>query len=97
MYQTAFVHSSYVLKKDKDYEQLLKGSTEKKIEFSDKPKNTLELFEKDYEDMEFLGDRCLDLSVAYYLYRMYPGTDQGFKTKMKTKLFSKKSLLKKYN
>ena len=94
LYQTAFVHSSYVLKKDKDYEQLLKGSSEKKIEFSDKPKNTLELFEKDYEDMEFLGDRCLDLSVAYYLYRMYPDTDQGFKTKMKTKIVKKESLAK---
>lgn len=90
LYQTAFVHSSYINKRDKEYEQLLK--CDKKIEIIDKPDGVLPLFEKDYEDMEFLGDRCLDLSVAFYLYRMYPDTDQGFKTKMKTKIVKKDSL-----
>ena len=89
MYQTAFVHSSYIFKNvlnDKDLE--------KKAEFTDKPSNAIKLFDEDYEDMEFLGDRCLDLSVAFYLYRMYPDTDQGFKTKMKTKIVKKESLAK---
>ena len=91
LYQTAFVHGSYIKKKDIEYDNLVKG-TDKKIEFSEKPSNTLDLFDKDYEDMEFLGDRCLDLSVAFYLFRMYPETDQGFKTKMKTKIVKKESL-----
>ena len=54
----------------------------------------MKLFDVDYEDMEFLGDRCLDLSVAFYLYRLYPDTDQGFKTKIKTKIVRKESLAK---
>lgn len=91
LYQTAFVHSSYINKKETDQQG---KSLEKKIDYMEKPPNVLDLFDKDYEDMEFLGDRCLDLSVAYYLYRMYPETDQGFKTKMKTKIVKKETLAK---
>lgn len=78
LYQTAFVHSSYVV------------NTQNPI--TENVNNSIPLFTKDYEDMEFLGDRCLDLSAAFYLYRKYPDTGQGFKTKMKTKLV-KKSML----
>ena len=74
LYQQAFVHSSYSLKNNEN------------IDIINKPANAIDLFDDNYENMEFLGDRCLDLSVAYYLYRMYPDTDQGFKTKMKTKI-----------
>ena len=89
LYQTAFIHGSYIKKKQFDN---LNKSGEKVIELAEKPNGVLDLFEEDYEDMEFLGDRCLDLSIAFYLYRMYPDTDQGFKTKMKTKLVKKESL-----
>lgn len=89
LYQTAFIHSSYI--KKKQFENLGKYN-DKKICIVEKPDNVLDLFTEDYEDMEFLGDRCLDLSVAFYLYRMYPDTDQGFKTKMKTKIVKKESL-----
>lgn len=88
LYQTAFVHSSYVKKTQQEH---IKNS-DKKIEITPRPSNALDLFEEDYEDMEFLGDRCLDLSIAFYLYRMYPDTDQGFKTKTKTKIVRKNSL-----
>lgn len=89
LYQTAFVHSSYA--KKKQFEATGKYA-DKKIQISDRPEGCLDLFDNDYEDMEFLGDRCLDLAVAFYLYRMYPTTDQGFKTKMKTKIVKKDSL-----
>ena len=81
IYQTAFVHTSYT-----------KNTNE--IDFTNKPEKVLDLFEEDYENMEFLGDRCLDLSIAFYLHRMYPTMDQGFKTKMKTKLVKKETLAK---
>jgi len=81
IYQTAFVHTSYT-----------KNGNE--IDFTNKPENVLDLFDDDYENMEFLGDRCLDLSIAFYLHRMYPKMDQGFKTKMKTKLVKKETLAK---
>lgn len=78
IYQTAFVHSSY-LKNDQN-------------PITENTNNCIELFEKDYEDLEFLGDRCIELAAAFYLYRKYPDTDQGFKTKMKTKLVKKEML-----
>jgi dsRNA-specific ribonuclease len=86
LYQRAFVHCSYVSK--------LLQDNEKNIDIKNKPKNCIDLFEEDYEDMEFLGDRCLDLSIAFYLYRKYPDTDPGFKTKMKTKIVKKETLAK---
>ena len=86
LYQRAFVHCSYVSRVLQD--------GEKHIDIKNKPKNCIHLFEEDYEDMEFLGDRCLDLSIAFYLYRKYPDTDPGFKTKMKTKIVKKETLAK---
>ena len=47
-----------------------------------------------YENHEFLGDRVLDMSVAFYICRKYPDRDQGFKTVLKTKLVRKSSLAK---
>ena len=93
LYQTAFVHSSYV--KKCIYDSLNKDGT-KTIEVSEKPNGAIELFEEnqDYENQEFLGDRALDFSIAYYIYRKYPDTSQGFKTVLKTKLVKTSSLAK---
>ena len=93
LYQTAFVHSSYV--KKCIYDSLNKDGT-KTIEVSKKPQGAIELFEEnqDYENQEFLGDRALDFSIAYYIYRKYPDTSQGFKTVLKTKLVKTSSLAK---
>ena len=71
---------------------ILTKNTDKTVEIAEKPEELFDLFDEDYEVMEFLGDRCLDLSIAFYLYRKYPGQDQGFKTKMKTKLVRKEQL-----
>jgi ribonuclease-3 len=38
------------------------------------------------ERMEFLGDSVLSLIVANYLYHRYPDQDEGFLTRIKTKL-----------
>jgi len=93
LYQTAFVHSSYV--KKCIYDSLNKDGN-KTIEVSKKPPGAIELFEEnqDYENQEFLGDRALDFSIAYYIYRKYPDTSQGFKTVLKTKLVKTSSLAK---
>lgn len=81
IYQTAFVHKSYTFKEN--------------TEIIDCPSDiNTKLFSKDYESLEFLGDRCLDLSVAFYLYRKYPDADPGFLTKMKTKIVKKETLAK---
>jgi len=80
VYQQAFVHGSYI------------NNPEIKNIISPKPDNVLGLFTHDYEDLEFLGDRCLELSVAWYLYKKYPDSDPGFKTKLKIKIVKKDTL-----
>jgi ribonuclease-3 len=90
-YQTAFIHSSYIRKNVFD-----SVKSDKKIELAPKPDNILDLFDElnDYENQEFLGDRVLDMSVAFYIYRKYPDSDQGFKTVLKTKVVKKNTLAK---
>ena len=80
LYQQAFVHGSYI------------ENPEIKNTILPKPVGVLGLFKKDYEDLEFLGDRCLELSVAWYLYKKYPDSDPGFKTKLKIKIVKKDTL-----
>jgi ribonuclease-3 len=46
------------------------------------------------ERLEFLGDSVLDLIIANYLYHQYPDQDEGFLTKMKTKLVNGTQLAK---
>ena len=93
LYQTAFVHSSYV--KKCIFDSVNKDGS-KNINISTKPEYAIELFEEhqDYENQEFLGDRALDFSIAFYIYRKYPNTSQGFKTVLKTKLVKTSSLAK---
>ena len=80
LYQQAFVHGSYI------------ENPEIKNTILPKPEGILGLFTHDYEDLEFLGDRCLELSVAWYLYKKYPDSDPGFKTKLKIKIVKKDTL-----
>jgi ribonuclease III len=80
LYQQAFVHGSYI------------ENPEIKNTIVPRPKDILPLFKHDYEDLEFLGDRCLELSVAWYLYKKYPDSDPGFKTKLKIKIVKKDTL-----
>lgn len=44
------------------------------------------------ERLEFLGDAVLDSIVAEYLYEKYPNKDEGFLTRIKSKIVSRKSL-----
>lgn len=88
-YQKAFVHSSYVKKKIFDS---VNKEGNKTVEITSKPDSAIDLFEDDYENQEFLGDRILDSSIGFYIYRKYPDTNQGFKTVLKTKLVKKEQL-----
>ncbi|PLX02110.1 MAG: ribonuclease III [Marinilabiliales bacterium] len=44
---------------------------------------------EDNERLEFLGDAVLDTVVADYLYAHYPSRDEGFLTKMRSKLVNR--------
>lgn len=83
LYQTAFVHTSYVRK-----------SSDSSMTVTPKPSGVLDLFAENnsYQDLEYLGDRAIDFSVAFYIYRKYPNTTEGFKTILKTKIVKTNNL-----
>ena len=44
------------------------------------------------ERLEYLGDAVLGTIVAEYLFKKYPNSDEGFLTKMRSKIVKRKSL-----
>jgi len=46
------------------------------------------------ERLEYLGDSVLSTIVAEYLYKKYPGRNEGFLTKMRSKIVKRKTLNK---
>lgn len=47
---------------------------------------------KNYERMEFLGDTLLSTVIAEHLYKKVPGGDEGYLTKMRSKVVSREHL-----
>jgi ribonuclease-3 len=50
------------------------------------PSGCVPLQERSYERLEFLGDSVLNLAVSSYLFERYPRENEGFMTRMRTKL-----------
>jgi ribonuclease-3 len=78
LYQTAFIHKSY--NPLEDYKEFIK------------PDNCLPLQNKSYEILEFLGDSLLGCMTAEYLYKRFEGEDEGFMTKIKTRIVNGEQL-----
>ncbi len=78
LYQTAFIHKSY--NPLEDYKEFIK------------PDNCLPLQNKSYETLEFLGDSLLGCMTAEYLYKRFEGEDEGFMTKIKTRIVNGEQL-----
>ena len=74
----AFIHSSYTKKVPKEIGE--------NVVLANKPEGALELMDDDYERLEFLGDAVVSIVVAKYLYERFPDENEGFLTKMRTKL-----------
>lgn len=89
LYQKAFCHSSYV---EDTADQAL--SNHKKVVYTECPSSCMPFQEESYENLEFLGDRVIELCVVWYLFERFPTQDEGFKTKIKTKLVNTDSLAK---
>jgi ribonuclease-3 len=83
----AFTHKSYC-KKDIYPQQILDDA---KNELGNPP-NLLELYDDSYERLEYLGDRVLKLLVSFYLFKRYPKQDEGFMTRLQTKIEDKTNL-----
>lgn len=92
---------NYYFSKDKDFTRRLKdllgfvptNLSIFKLAFSHKSNNS----DKGYavqnnERLEYLGDAVLGTIVAEYLFQKYPNHDEGFLTKMRSKIVKRKSL-----
>ena len=76
IYRKALVHKSYTTRKNENF---VTGNV-------NCPENCLPLQEECNERFEYLGDSVLSTSVANYLYKRFPNENEGFLTKMRSKL-----------
>ncbi len=82
-FKIAFVHISY-LKTQQLTDKFIKLL--KEIEPVKINNNMVPLQENSYEVLEFLGDAVIHSIIAEYLHHRYPDKDQGFLTKLRTKI-----------
>ena len=86
-FEEAFTHKSYC-KKDIFPDDILTAS---KKELGNPPE-LLELRPRSYERLEYFGDRVIKLTVSMYLFYRYPDQDEGFMTRLQTKIEDKTNL-----
>ena len=82
LYKKSMVHKSYCTRKN---ENAIEGNVEC-------PADCLPLQEESNERLEFLGDSVLNVVVATYLFERFPAEDEGFLTRMRTKLVNGRML-----
>lgn len=85
--QQSFIHKSYV-----DKNIIPKSILSQAKKELGNPQNLLELQPNSYERLEYLGDRIIKLCVTKYLFLRYPNDDEGFMTKLQTKIEDKRNL-----
>jgi ribonuclease-3 len=76
LYRLAFVHKSYCTRKNENF---INGNV-------NCPPDCIFLQEANSERLEFLGDSVLGMAVADYVYERFPESEEGFLTKVRTKL-----------
>jgi ribonuclease-3 len=76
IYRKAFINKSYCTRKNENF---LNGNEQC-------PPDCIPLQEESNERYEFLGDSILNFVVGNYLYDRYPYENEGFLTKMRTKI-----------
>ena len=82
IYRLCFVNKSYCTRKNENF---IDGNM-------NCPEGCLPLQEESNERLEFLGDSILNITVAAYLFERYPSENEGFLTRMRTKLVNGKML-----
>lgn len=82
VYRKAFVHKSYCTRKNENF---LDGNV-------NCPDDCLPLQEESNERLEFLGDSILNMVVAGYLFERYSDENEGWLTRLRTKLVNGKML-----
>jgi len=86
-FRQAFTHKSYIEKEIFPKEILIESKNE-----LGNPDNLLELQKSSYERLEYFGDRVVKLVTSMYLFYRYPDEDEGFMTRLQTKIEDKTNL-----
>ena len=86
-FREAFTHTSYC--KKIIFTDTVLNDAKKEL---GNPTSLLELRDKSYQRMEYFGDRVLKLIVSMYLFYRYPNENEGFMTRLQTKLEDKTNL-----
>lgn len=76
IYRKAFVHRSYCTRKNENF---INGNMQC-------PHDCIPLQEESNERLEFLGDAVVNFVVGRYLFNRYPDENEGFMTRIRTKL-----------
>ena len=85
-FHEAFTHKSYCIKEF--FTSDILNECKKEIN-NDK---LIELRERSYERLEYFGDRVIKIVVSFYLFNRYPNQDEGFMTRLQTKIEDKTNL-----
>lgn len=86
-FKKAMVHTSYIEKSPEEWlNNKSKKNTTIELEPIDDPKKAIPLQARSYERLEFLGDSVLHCIIANYIFHRYTNQDEGFMTKLRTKI-----------
>jgi dsRNA-specific ribonuclease len=85
LFKRAFIHRSYIKRPHLENEQ-------NNIVIVPKPADSLPLYTKSNERLEFVGDGVLECITKYYLYRRFPKENEGFMTEKKIALVKNESI-----
>ena len=86
LFRQACVHSSYV---DRSEDNTLDGEP---VIVAPRPDDCMPPCQADNEQIEFVGDSLLGCVIALYLHERYPDQDEGFLTRLRTRLVNNKQL-----
>jgi ribonuclease-3 len=88
LFRQACVHESYVDRSDRP----TVSENGEPIVIAPRPEGCLPLCKGDNEQIEFVGDSLLGCVIATYLHERYPDQDEGFLTRLRTRLVNNKQL-----
>lgn len=91
MWRLAFVHKSYC-KTHRKRKKMEYTSDDSENSDLDENNNIVELQDNSNERLEWLGDGQIQAIIASYLYKRYPSQNEGFLTKLRSKLVKTEGL-----
>lgn len=84
-FQKAMVHPSYLIR-DENYYKNNKSKYDIYIDPIDDVSKAIPLQKESYERLEFLGDSVIHLILATYFFNRYENQNEGFMTRLRTKI-----------